>query len=90
MARLRATVHSDVASLRRARGLTQRELARIAGVSRQTIVEIEAGGYNPSVALALRLGVVLAAPVERLFSLPAEDLAALRARAGQAASDAGG
>jgi putative transcriptional regulator len=89
MARLRATVHSDVASLRRARGLTQRELGRIAGVSRQTIVEIEAGGYNPSAALALRLGVALQAPVERLFSLPAEDLAEVRARAAQAPTGAG-
>lgn len=82
MARLRATLHSEVAPLRRARGLTQQELARRVGVSRQTVVEIEAGGYNPSTALALRLSIVLRAPVEQLFSLPEDELAELRDAAG--------
>ena len=88
MARLRATVHSDVAPLRRARGLTQQQLARHVGVSRQTVVEIEAGGYNPSIALALRLSIVLQAPVEQLFSLSEDELADLRERAAQAATGA--
>lgn len=50
-------------------GLTQAELAEAAGVTRQTIIAIERGGYAPSVALALVLAEALATPVERLFWL---------------------
>ncbi|MEW6338596.1 MAG: helix-turn-helix transcriptional regulator [Acidobacteriota bacterium] len=49
--------------------LNQAELAARVGVSRQTIVAIEKGNYNPSVELALRLARELGATVEELFSL---------------------
>jgi putative transcriptional regulator len=49
--------------------LSQAALAERVGVSRQTIVAIERGNYNPSVELALRLGKALAATVEELFTL---------------------
>ena len=49
--------------------ITQQELADRAGVTRQTIVAIERGNYNPSVELALRLGGHLDTTVERLFQL---------------------
>ncbi len=49
--------------------LSQAELAERVGVSRQTIVAIERGNYNPSVALALRLARALATTVEDLFVL---------------------
>jgi putative transcriptional regulator len=49
--------------------LSQAELAERVGVSRQTIVAIERGNYNPSVALALRLARALSATVEELFIL---------------------
>jgi putative transcriptional regulator len=52
--------------------MSQAVLAERAGVSRQTIVAIERGNYNPSVELALRLGRVLAARVEELFELEGE------------------
>ncbi len=47
--------------------LSQAELAARVGVSRQTIVAIEKGNYNPSVELALRLARVLGTTVEELF-----------------------
>lgn len=47
--------------------LTQAELAEAAGVSRQTVVAIEAGDYAPSVYLALALARYLGATVEALF-----------------------
>lgn len=53
--------------------LSQAELAERVGVSRQTIVAIERGNYNPSVSLALRLGRALAATVEELFVLGGEE-----------------
>jgi putative transcriptional regulator len=68
-----------VAQARRKRGLSQRELGRLAGVSRQTIVEVEGGDYNPSTALALRLAVLLGAHVEDLFQLPEAEMRGLAA-----------
>ena len=48
-------------------GLTQAELAERAGVSRQTVVAVEAGDYAPSVYLALELAHHLGSTVEALF-----------------------
>ena len=52
--------------------LTQEGLARLVGVSRQTIIAIEKGRYNPSVYLALKLARVLNTTVEELFPLEEE------------------
>lgn len=49
--------------------LSQADLADAVGVSRQTIVAIEKGNYNPSVELALRLAARLATTVDELFAL---------------------
>jgi putative transcriptional regulator len=53
--------------------LTQEELARRIGVSRQTINAMEAGKYVPSTVLALKLAQVFGKPVEQLFTLEASD-----------------
>ncbi|MBD3348383.1 MAG: helix-turn-helix domain-containing protein [Candidatus Eisenbacteria bacterium] len=53
--------------------MTQEELARRVGVTRQTIIAIEKGKYNPSVALALRIARVFGLAVEQIFSLPEEE-----------------
>jgi putative transcriptional regulator len=57
---------------RTAAGLTQEELGRRVGVSRQTIISIEGGRYDPSLELALRLGRFLGARVEEIFFLGEE------------------
>jgi len=49
--------------------LSQQQLADRVKVSRQTIVAIEGGDYNPSVKLALQLAKVLGVTVEHLFQL---------------------
>lgn len=54
---------------RTAAELTQATLAERVGVTRQTIIAIERGGYVPSVALALLLATELSIAVERLFWL---------------------
>lgn len=51
------------------RNLSQGELARFAGVSRQTISSIETGQYCPSTLLAFRLAQVLNVRVDELFWL---------------------
>lgn len=50
-------------------GLTQEELAEKVSVSRQTIISIEKGVYQPSVTLALKLAKVLKTKVENLFEI---------------------
>lgn len=52
-----------------AAGLTQAKLAAECGVSRQTVVALEAGNYAPSVYLALRIATVLGTTVEALFAV---------------------
>jgi len=51
------------------RGLSQDELATLAGVSRQTISAIETGLFSPTARLALRLCMVLDKQFEELFYL---------------------
>ncbi len=53
--------------------LSQQQLADMVAVSRQTIVAIERGNYNPSVKLALLLAEKLGATVEELFKLEDTD-----------------
>jgi putative transcriptional regulator len=52
--------------------LTQDDLAKLAGVSRQTVVSIEGGEYTPSTMLALKLAQVFGVSVEDLFRISAE------------------
>ena len=49
--------------------ITQEDLAKALGVSRQTILAIEHGKFNPSVVLALRLARFFEARVEDIFML---------------------
>lgn len=53
--------------LRRQRGYTQQQLADLTEVSRQTIIAIEAGKFNPSVILAFKLSHVFDLPIEKIF-----------------------
>jgi putative molybdopterin biosynthesis protein len=50
-------------------GMTQQDLANIAGVSRQTISGVESGQYAPSATIALRLAKALGCQLEELFWL---------------------
>lgn len=50
--------------------MTQEELARRVGVTRQTIAAIERGNYDPSVSLALRIARVFGVVLEDVFHLP--------------------
>lgn len=52
--------------------MSQAELAEKVGATRQTIIAIEKGNYNPSIELALRVARALGTTVEELFQL-AED-----------------
>ncbi|MDE0584033.1 MAG: helix-turn-helix transcriptional regulator [Planococcus sp. (in: firmicutes)] len=55
--------------LRETHGFSQDQLAKKLGVSRQTIISIEKGRYNPSLPLALQMGRIFTTPVENIFFL---------------------
>lgn len=63
-------VINSLAQFRQGRKLTQEELAKAVGVTRQTIIAIEKGNYTPSVLLALKIARFLNQPVESIFTLP--------------------
>ena len=52
---------------RTSRSWTQQELADRAEVSRQTIISLERGRYNPSILLAFRLARLMGTQIEDLF-----------------------
>lgn len=53
--------------------MTQADLARRAGVSRQTINAMELGKYVPSTVLALKLASIFKIEVSALFKLDQDD-----------------
>lgn len=59
---------------RQERGLSQSDLARAVGVSRQTINMVESGEYNPTLALCLRICRALGCTLDELFWEDEDDL----------------
>lgn len=53
--------------LRKQRGIRQEDLAQALGVSRQTVISLEKGKYNPSLSLAFRLSRYFGIPIEAIF-----------------------
>ena len=58
---------NNVAEIRKGKGLSQAELAKLVGVSRNTISSIEVGQYEPTAKLALLLCIALDKTFEELF-----------------------
>ncbi len=52
---------------RKACGMTQQQLAALLGVSRQTVISLESGKYNPSILLAHKIAQVFGARIEDVF-----------------------
>ena len=53
--------------------MTQQELANAIGVSRQTIVAVEKGKYNPSLELAFQIAMVFGQPIQDVFSVASDE-----------------
>lgn len=60
-------LHNNLKEVRKQNNLTQKELAGLVGVSRNTISSIETGQYNPNAKLALILAIALDVKFEDLF-----------------------
>jgi len=56
-----------IAELRSVHGLTQQGLADEMGVSRQTVISLEKGRYNPSILLAHKIAARFGLPIEQVF-----------------------
>lgn len=62
------TIKNNIRRLRFENGeMTQQQLADAAGVTRQTIIAIEASKYAPSLTLAFKIVRVFSVPLEDVF-----------------------
>ena len=61
------TKKNRLEELRKARGITQEELAALLEVSRQTISSLEKGRYNPSILLAFKISRYFGQSIEDIF-----------------------
>jgi len=53
--------------LRKSKNITQEELSKQVGVSRQSIIAIESGKFNPSIELAYNISKVFNCTIEEVF-----------------------
>ena len=60
---------NNIKQFRKSEGLRQEDMAKILGVSRQTIIAIENDKYNPTLELAMKIARLLQLHVEEIFIL---------------------
>ncbi|MDO8668743.1 MAG: helix-turn-helix transcriptional regulator [Candidatus Buchananbacteria bacterium] len=60
-------MRNNIKEFRQKLNLTQEELARLAGVRRETIVFLEQDKYNPSLKLAYNVAKALKTSIEEVF-----------------------
>ncbi|SDI98640.1 putative transcriptional regulator [Actinokineospora alba] len=64
-------VTNTIRALRFAHGeMTQAELAKRIGVTRQTVIAIEQGRYSPSLEMAFQIAKVFGVPLDDVFQYP--------------------
>jgi putative transcriptional regulator len=56
-----------IQELRREKRMTQEELASLCKVTRQTIISLENGRYNPSILLAHKIAKIFGLSIEQVF-----------------------
>ena len=61
------TINNKMKRARHAKSISQTELAKLIGVSRQTINMIENGDYNPTIALCIKICRALDKTLDDLF-----------------------
>lgn len=65
-------IHNSIQEFRSKKKITQEELGKAVGVTRQTIIAMEKGNYTPSVFLALKISQYFNTTVEKLFRIEEE------------------
>ena len=66
-------IENKIRHYRELKKISQETIAIKVGVSRQTIISMEKGSYNPSLYLAMKLSKVLEVTIEELFQLEEDD-----------------
>lgn len=66
-------LRNNLVEYRKRYGYSQDKLAEQLGVSRQTVISIEKGKYNPSLPLAMIIAKLFETSVENIFLLEEED-----------------
>lgn len=67
-------IRNDIRSLRfLAHEMTQAELAKRIGVTRQTVIAIEQGRYSPSLEVAFQMAEIFGVPLETVFQYTGND-----------------
>lgn len=61
------SIENHVRVYRAKHQMTQEDLAKAVGVTRQTIIALEKGSYVPSLELAFRLSALFETPIESIF-----------------------
>ena len=64
---------NKIEAIRTERGIRQDELAKVLGVSRQTISSLENGRYNPSITLAYKIAKLFGMTIEEVFCFEEEE-----------------
>jgi putative transcriptional regulator len=67
-----AIIKTRIKELRARHNLTQDDLADRVGVTRQTLLHLEKGRYNPSLLLAYRVAQVLQSSIDEVFIIEEE------------------
>jgi DNA-binding XRE family transcriptional regulator len=65
-------INTRIKELRARYNLTQDELADMVGVTRQTMLYLEKGKYNPSLVLAYKVAKALNSTIEEVFEIVEE------------------
>jgi putative transcriptional regulator len=58
---------NHIKELRKKNHITQEELSELCKVTRQTIISLENGKYNPSIFLAHKISKIFQLPIEQVF-----------------------
>ena len=66
-------IENKIKQLREQNGYTQQDLAEKVTVSRQTIISLESGRYNPSIILAYKIAKVFNLAIEDVFEFDKEN-----------------
>ena len=66
-------IETRIKELRAKHGMRQEELARLVGVRRETIGNLEKGRYNPSLVLAWKIAHVVDVSIEEVFTVKETD-----------------
>lgn len=67
-------IETRIKELRAKHGMRQEKLARLVGVRRETIGNLEKGRYNPSLVLAWKIAHVFDVSIEEVFTVKETDV----------------